>query len=189
MSKKSLLISGLLVLVFGTVFLFSTGSQPVDSSSADVALSFPTGTQKGELAPDLSAVTLTGTTFQLREHRGKIVVLNAFASWCGPCRLETPHLVELAASQQDVLIVGLNQSETTAQVGQYQQDFAVNYPLLLDEDGHLGDQYPIRGLPTTWFLDEDGVIRYIHSGPMTRGMMEQILTDIRAGIEPNPFSG
>jgi hypothetical protein len=71
----------------------------------------------------------------------------------------------------------------------YEADFGVPYPLVLNEDGTLTRLYPLRGLPTSWFIDVEGVVQYVHTGPMTAEMLEKILSDIQAGREPNPFSG
>ena len=145
------------------------------------------GISKGNLAPDFEGTVLDGGHISLEDYRGQIVVLNTFASWCGPCLIETPHLVEVANENPDVQFLGLNEKESPDTVDSYQVEFSVPYPLILNENGDLTKIYPLRGLPTTWFIDEDGVIRYIHAGPMTQGMLEKIISDMRAGLDPNPF--
>ena len=118
--------------------------------------------------------------------RGKTVLLNVFASWCGPCRAETPELVELAKGESnDLLVIGLNLGETPEAIETYRQDFNVPYPLLPDADGSLLEIYRPIGLPTIWFIDPEGVIRYIHNVPMTATMIRKVLDDIRAGKQPD----
>ncbi len=147
------------------------------------------GTSVGNLAPDFEALTLDGETLRLSELRGKTVLLNLFASWCGPCRAETPELVELAnEGTNDLLLIGLNLGETPEAIETYRQDFNVPYPLLPDADGHLTEIYRPIGLPTSWFIDPEGVIRYIHTGPMTATMIRKVLDDIGAGKQPDPFT-
>ena len=147
------------------------------------------GTSEGNLAPDFEALTLDEETLNLSELRGKTVLINVFASWCGPCRAETPELVELAKGESnDLLVIGLNLGETPEAIDTYRQDFNVPYPLLPDADGSLMEIFRPIGLPTSWFIDPEGVIRYIHTGPMTATMIQKVLDDIRAGKQPDPFT-
>ncbi|HSM71894.1 MAG TPA: TlpA disulfide reductase family protein [Anaerolineales bacterium] len=149
----------------------------------------PVGTEVGDRAPEFTATALDGQTISLRDYRGRIVLLNDFATWCGPCLFETPHLVELYNEQMDdVAILGLNIAEQEADVAAYQAEFNIPYPLLLDTDGKLTEIYKPLGLPTTWFIDDHGVIQYIHRGPMTMDMLRNILDDLRQGREPDVFS-
>ena len=146
------------------------------------------GASIGNLAPDFEALTLDGETLHLSELRGKTVLINAFASWCGPCQAETPDLVKLAKDESgDLLVIGLNLGETLEAIETYRQDFKVPYALLPDSDGRLTEIYRPIGLPTSWFIDPEGVIRYIHIGPMTATMIQKILDDIRASKQPDPF--
>ena len=148
------------------------------------------GTQVGQLAPDFTATTLDGETIHLSEYRGRTVLLNLFASWCGPCRLEMPHLVE-ASNQHDpdqVVLLGLNLQENPEAVAAFRDEFGIDFPLVLNEDSQLTDNlYTPIGLPTSWFIDKDGVVRYVFSGAMTRAVLENVLDDVIAGREPDPF--
>jgi len=179
--------------VFGLILLIGAviASLYLSSvSSVRISGSLTVGKSVGNLAPDFEALTLDGETLHLRELRGKTVLLNLFASWCGPCRAETPELVELANDESiDLLVIGLNVGEAPAAIETYRQDFNVPYPLLLDVSSHLTEIYRPIGLPTSWFIDPEGVVRYIHNGPMTATMIQKVLDDIRDGKQPDPFSG
>lgn len=153
----------------------------------EITSNLPVGTNINEQAPDFKGTTSDGEDIQLSRLRGQIVVLNAFASWCGPCRVETPHLVEISNKNPDTTLLGLNQEEKPSVVTTFKEDFSVPYQLILNEDGRLNELYPLRGLPTTWFIDPNGIIRYVHTGPMTVEMMQKVLSDMRAGREPSPF--
>lgn len=149
----------------------------------------PVGTGIGEVAPDFTGTTLDGETIRLSDFRGKIVLVNEFASWCGPCLIETPHLVDVYnAEGSEVVFIGINIEETEAQVAGYREQFSVPYPLVLNEDGELTELYRPIGLPTSWFIDPEGVIRYVHAGPMTTPMLNEALNAIREGREPDVFS-
>jgi thiol-disulfide isomerase/thioredoxin len=139
------------------------------------------GTSVGATAPDVLFMDLDGKEFQLSELRGKVVMINLFASWCAPCILETPYLVDFFNEHQDeMIIVGLNFGERRAAVEAYRDQFEVNYPLIHDPDGSIGEVYRGLGLPTSWFIDGEGVVRYVHAGPITPDFIQRILQDIQS---------
>jgi thiol-disulfide isomerase/thioredoxin len=188
MKKKIVFIGAILLVGAVTVGLYLS---PLNSwfhpggNSGNLMVS----TSVGGLAPDFEAVSLDGKTLQLRELRGKIVLLNLFASWCGPCLAETPHLVEVYDdNQDDLIILGMNFQETPTAVSNYRDEFNIAYPLVLDPEGRFVQPYRPVGLPTSWFVDPEGVICYVHSGSMTATMIRKILDDIRTGKQPDPFT-
>ena len=149
----------------------------------------PVGTGIGELAPDFTGTTLEGKTLTLSDFRGEIVLVNDFATWCGPCQAETPYLVEVYnAEEGEIVIIGLNLQEGESKVAEYKEQYNIPYPLVLDPEGELTELYRPIGLPTSWFIDADGVVRYVHAGPMTTAMLEETLAAIREGREPDAFS-
>ena len=167
-----------------------TNAQAEVVTLAGSDLTLPVGTRIGELAPDFNGTTLEGDTVRLSDLRGKTVLINVFASWCGPCRLEMPHLVQLSneLDQDEVVFVGLNLQENPDSVTTFRDEFGIDFPLVLNEDGQLtnGLYIPI-GLPTSLFIDREGVVRYVFSGAMTREVLENVLDDVIAGREPAPF--
>jgi thiol-disulfide isomerase/thioredoxin len=175
----------LLVLVAGIMIADvildnrATAQIPVEVAQSNIDL--PVGTAIGELAPDFIGTTPQGEMFQLSDLRGQTVLVNVFASWCGPCIAETPHLVEVFNQKKDdgVVIVGLNLQESPDAVLNFQDEFNIDYPLVLNEDGFLTNNlYTPIGLPTTWFIDQDGVVRYVFSGPMTQQVLLQVIDDV-----------
>jgi len=182
--KKKFLIGVILLVgaVASGVYLSPLNSWlPRGNRTSD----FTVGTSVGNQAPDFNAVSIDGQNLHLSELRGKTVLINVFASWCGPCQAETPFLVELAKDNPNAFVViGLNLGETPEAVKVYRQDFNVSYPLLPDLDGRLAETYKAIGLPTSWFIDPGGIVRYVHAGPMTLDMMQQILDDIQSGQRP-----
>lgn len=167
-----------------------TNAQAEVVTLAGSDLTLPVGTRIGELAPDFNGTTLEGDTVRLSDLRGKTVLINVFASWCGPCRLEMPHLVQLSneLDQDEVVFVGLNLQENPDAVTTFRDEFGIDFPLVLNEDGQLTNGlYTPIGLPTSWFIDREGVVRYVFSGAMTREVLENVLDDVIAGREPDPF--
>jgi thiol-disulfide isomerase/thioredoxin len=184
-----------LILVVGVLaadlyYDSQANSQIQVAETSTAALDLPIGTSIGELAPDITGTTLEGETLALSDLRGNLVLVNVFASWCGPCRAEMPHLVEVfdEVDNEGIEFVGLNLSERSTAVSTFRDEFDINFPVLLNEDGRLTEVYQPIGLPTSWFIDADGVVRYVFAGPMTKEMLKGILEDIEAGREPDPFS-
>jgi cytochrome c biogenesis protein CcmG/thiol:disulfide interchange protein DsbE len=137
--------------------------------------------REGFYAPDFTLETLTGDQVQLSRLRGKIVVINFWTTWCPPCRAETPALETSykAYKDVDVVILGLNLTDQDSlnDVQSFVQEFGLTYPILLDRDGATGLLYQLNGLPTTVFINRQGVIRtVVVGGPMSE-------TFIRSKIE------
>lgn len=129
---------------------------------------------EGALAPDFELekvdVQLGKTSGEawLSDYRGHPVVLNFWATWCFPCRTEIPQFVNAADKYQDdgLVVIGLDLQEGAGLIQPFAERYGMNYPILVDRDGEVGDKYRLLGLPTTVFIDADGVIQKIFRGPL-----------------------
>ena len=120
------------------------------------------GSAKGQLignvAPDFELPTLDGKNLKLSDFRGKAVLLNFWATYCGPCKIEMPWFVELQKEYgpQGFQIVGVaNDDASTEDIAKFAKEMGINYPILIGKDS-VSDSYNISVLPTTFFLDRDG---------------------------------
>ena len=114
------------------------------------------------LAPDFQLQTLDGKTVKLSDYRGKPVLLNFWATWCGPCRYEIPFLDQVNAvySQKGLVMLAVDLGEDAATVSNFMVTENVSLPVLLDTDKSVAQKYTIVGIPTTFLVDTDGILRY-----------------------------
>lgn len=127
----------------------------------------------GHLAPDFTLPTAAGDILTLNDLRGRPVVLNFWASWCGPCRIETPHFQAFSEQyKNELIVIGVNQQESAATINAFATEFELTYPLLIDEDNRVNQMYAVFGLPTTFFIDENGVIFDISPGAISLAILE-----------------
>lgn len=151
----------------------------VPSDDSATAVSLPPAPAVGHPAPALSLIGLDGQPFALSDLRGTPVVLNFWATWCPPCRAELPELQ--AASERlagQVAIVGVNQAEAPGDVRSFVDRLGLTFSMPLDENGIASRTYGVRSLPTTFFIDRQGVIRQVQVGPVTEATLAQLLKTI-----------
>ncbi len=139
----------------------------------------------GHLAPDFAAPSVEGTAvsttpislidFVDREGESGIpVVLNFWASWCGPCRIETPHFQEQSLKfREQVAILGVNQGESVQTIADFGTSFGLTYPLLYDAENVVNDAYDVFNLPTTIFIDRYGVVREVYVGAISQAVLQE----------------
>jgi len=133
------------------------------------------GWQVGAQAPDFSLTDLQGNLVRPSSLRGKVVVLNFWATWCPPCRNELPDLQSFYAdyASRGVMVLGINQRESIDLARELRDNHKLTFPVLLDPDGQVGNHYHVDTLPRTVFLDRSGVIRFILYGQGARRHFEQ----------------
>ncbi len=148
--------------------------------SGGEARELPPAPAIGHPAPAFSLPTLTGEALALAGLRGQPVVLNFWASWCGPCRAEMPELQRLhrRLGEAGVAVVGVNQGETPETAAAFMQALNLSFPVALDQRTGVSQQYLVNSLPTTFFIDRDGVIRNTFIGPMSDAVLAQNLRTI-----------
>lgn len=146
----------------------------------------PTKTQQSEEystvfpdAPDFQLTNLNEEDVSLSEFQGKAVIVNFWAIWCPPCRAELPLIQEHADQYSDQLVVlAVNAGEEKSNVKHFVETFDYDLVFLLDPDSHAANLYQVRGLPTTIFVDQEGVWRATHIGELNQPLLSNYLMKI-----------
>ncbi len=122
--------------------------------------------QLHQSAPDFTLASLSGSNLRLQEQRGNVVMLNFWATWCGPCRREMPQLNRLYGKYRDAgfVLLGVNVDEDRARAAGLAQKLGVQFPVLFDPAQSVTRLYDLGSMPATVLIDRDGRVRYIHRG-------------------------
>lgn len=138
----------------------------------------PSSSQKGAAAlrpaPDFSLTDLSGRPLRLSDYRGKVIILDFWATWCEPCKEEIPHFIDLQNqySSQGLQVLGISMDDSEPPVREFQQKFKMNYPVAVGT-AKLADQYGgILGLPITFVIDPSGRIVARHIGATNVSVIE-----------------
>lgn len=134
-------------------------------------------------APNFTLKSLSGKNLKLSEFRGQVILLNFWASWCGPCRQEMPILEEIHNRYKDLgfSVLGVNVDSDPEKAKQLLKDTPVSFPILLDMQNRTSELYHLEAMPTTILIDRDGTMRYLHKGYQP-GFEEHYKQEIKALI-------
>jgi peroxiredoxin len=150
--KRILTITIALTFMLTTVLLIASCSSPTP--------------QVGKQAPDFQLPSLGGQSVSLSDFQGKPILLNFWATWCGPCRHEMPFIQAIYEEQSvnGLVILAIDIGESVPAVNSFLQSNNFSFPVLLDIDQDVAQDYNIRAIPTTFFIDKDGIIQEIKVG-------------------------
>ena len=121
---------------------------------------------EGQPAPDFALKSSTGENLRLSEYRGDVVMINFWATWCGPCRQEMPLLDELYTRYERVgfNLLGVNIDDDPRRAMQMVEDLGVSFPVLFDTRKEVSKLYNVEAMPVTILVDREGNVRYVHHG-------------------------
>ena len=134
-------------------------------------------------APEFTVMNLKGEEVSLSDFSGKVIFMNFWATWCGPCKIEMPTMDALYNDlrDEDFVILAVNQQEETDIVREFIDREGYSFPVLLDSDGLLSYQYGVRGIPTTYIIGTDGKVlagkvgTHIYDGELYRSLFRQLM--------------
>jgi cytochrome c biogenesis protein CcmG, thiol:disulfide interchange protein DsbE len=174
-TRSEWLIITLLTAVLGSVWIHLTRLQPVDANASGL----PPSADVGHPAPDFMLQTLDGETVRLSDFRGRPVILNFWASWCGPCRTEIAALQDAWRKVEgDAVIIGVDVQEDAQIVSAFATERGMTYPLVLDLAGEVNRTYRVYALPTTYFIDANGIVSELYTGALNVPLIQRRVDEL-----------
>lgn len=185
-SRKNVgwIVAGILVGIgSGLIALYALGAvDPIIGKYIVNQATFkPTFQEVNAPALDFELENLSGERVRLKDTLGHPVMINFWATWCGPCRLEMPliqqHYEKFAP---DLIVLAVNDAEPVEDVRAFVEELGLKFPVLLDPDEKTINLYRIRGYPTTYFIDSDGMVKFQHLGVLDEKQLSGYLEEIGA---------
>lgn len=193
MTKKTIgfIISILLIATMVVMMVKSNieENEPIEnvgevSGSGDTPVQVA-GLDQGDTPPDFELETMSGEVVKLSDLKGKKVILNFWASWCGPCKAEMPHMEKYykqhkESSNVEIVAVNLTSAERRGLDGvtEFIDSYGLTFPIPLDKDGKVSGDYSVITIPTTFFLGTDGKLSQKIIGPMDESMIEELVNNL-----------
>ena len=145
------------------------------------ASSLASSTLEGQAAPDFVLKSSGGENLRLSEYRGDVVMINFWATWCGPCRQEMPLLDDLYGRYERVgfTLLGVNIDDDSRRAMKMIEELGVSFPVLFDDSKDVSKLYAVEAMPVTVLVDREGTVRHVHHG-YKPGYEEKYLTEIRS---------
>ena len=127
-----------------------------------------------ETIPDFNLKLFDGGNFQFSDQKGKVVVINFFASWCVSCEEETPNIEKVFReyAQQPVAFLGIAVDDTERKAKAFMKEMGLTIPAGLDRTGEIKESFGLYGMPTTFFIDKEGMVSYFHAGVVTEALLK-----------------
>ena len=143
------------------VGILASGCGPAQPAANTTTPQIPEGINIGNRAIDFELQTLDGKTVKLSDYRGKPVLLNFWATWCGPCRFEVPFLNQINKSYSDkwLVMLAVDIGENSTVINNFMTSLNVTLPVLMDYDKKVAKSYSITAIPATYFIDKNGIIQ------------------------------
>ena len=166
-------IFSIILLIFSAVWIILT---TIQTTSRDQSILF--APQIGFLLPDFELTGIEGENHQLSGYKGKPIIINFWASWCKPCEAEMPALQKMYEKyNSDIVFLTINNTnqDNLVDVRNFINKYQLKFPVLLDHDGSANSLFQVQALPTTFFVNSNGIIQEIIIG----GPMSEVLLEIR----------
>lgn len=190
--KKRTVGLAITALIIGTLIVMTVKSnmetaEPIDTivvGADTTTIEYESGLEEGNTPPDFELSTLSGDIIKLTDYKGKKVILNFWASWCGPCKAEMPHMQNFYAKNKDsanveIIAVNLTTEERgLVSIEKFVDAYGLTFPIPLDNNGEVMDMYRIMTIPTTYMISMDGTIKHKIIGPMDEKTIKELVDNL-----------
>lgn len=133
--------------------------------------------RQGAKAPLFNLISLEGQNVLLEDFRGQLVLMSFWATWCAPCRFEMPAMQD-RYENTDLVVLGINFDESEEAVRAFVDELALTFPILMDPGASIQQLYKVRGYPTSFMIDEEGVIQIVHIGFLDEAQLDGYLLEL-----------
>ena len=174
-SKALIVLAGLIIGAgIGLLFWFTIGG-----GASGIRVNKSVIPSVGSIAPDFTLESLSGERIHLSQYKGKPVLINFWATWCTPCKLEMPAIQSrYDETRTGFTVLAVNFDEPKEKVQTFVQELGLTFKVLLDPGGKIQNLYHVRGYPSTFLVDRDGVIQVEHIGLMTSNQLDGYLAKV-----------
>jgi cytochrome c biogenesis protein CcmG/thiol:disulfide interchange protein DsbE len=167
-----------IILAVALTWVFVSADRAGTSTAGEIP-----APRQGFLAPDFTLQTTDGSTVTLFDLRGQAVLVNLWATWCPPCRAEMPAIQKLYNEYKDqgLVVLGVNMTyqDNAQKVVPFAQENGLTFPILIEDTGKVADQYELRSLPSSFFIDRRGIIQeVVIGGPMSEALLRTRIESI-----------
>ena len=180
--KKNFKIGLVVVLALTIIGLgaYYQLNKPTESKQSQQQPQGEIGTDINDIAPDFELTNLEGEEVSLSDYRGQYVILNFWATWCPPCREEIPDLNQFhEENKKEFVVLAVNLGEAKQKVRQFISYGGYTFPVLLDKGKEIGREYKISAIPTSYFINPQGKIKYIKKGAVSKTELDKIKQDLQ----------
>jgi peroxiredoxin len=180
--RSVLIVAAVGLLAIIAVGLLHPGSTPTASSSTSTSSGAPVGLQVGDAAPNFTLTTLDGKRVSLSDYRGKPVMINFWFATCPGCQAETPGIERFYAAQKaagkSFVIMAVNSVDDAPTAQQFVLQYGITYTPVLDDNQRVATLYNLNATPTSFFIDRQGIIRFVQVGPVDEATLQQKVAEI-----------
>lgn len=175
------------MLIVMTVKSNMKTAEPIDAivvGADTTTIEYESGLEEGNTPPDFELSTLSGDIIKLTDYKAKKVIINFWASWCGPCKAEMPHMQNYYAKNKDsanveIIAVNLTTEERgLVSIEKFVDAYGLTFPIPLDNNGEVMDMYRIMTIPTTYMISTDGTIKHKIIGPMDEKTIKELVDNL-----------
>jgi cytochrome c biogenesis protein CcmG/thiol:disulfide interchange protein DsbE len=184
-SPRSWLLLSIFLLLVGAVWIWLSRADPGALTAGKIP-----APRQGFLAPNFTLQDASGRSVQLADLRGRPVLVNIWASWCGPCKAEMPALQRLYQNYQargfEILAVNSTSQDSRENALTFAQNLGLTFPILFDTQGEVARLYQAPSLPSSFFVDKDGMIQeVVIGGPMADALLRVRVDRLFGSVEPS----